>query len=337
MKIKFIKKNRQFLINAFIICSFLSIIIIYFLHLLLPNKSVENIATTVAGILGTTFSFFGSVLVFFALNAQIEANEQVRKQFEKENFDNNFFRLIDNIEKRIINSEIKHLVGDEVEKSYAILNYLIEQINKKKISYKNIFGKHILETNPKCLEDDMWKKFYSEIDGNKYDNWENLKNVFLEAESSKRTEIITHDVIYFEESYEFDSFINDIFEKYFYLQSDEFYDSYYHRITFDFFKNYPIFFDGYYKSISMTLKHIDSIENNKFYIDYLTEALTTYEKIIIWFAVSTRKFGIESRTRIHKFNILFALNNITGIQSAQYNPNYYDHVKQRLMDKELEK
>lgn len=57
-KNKLSKNQGQFLFNVFIICLLISFVVIYFLRLFLPNKSSQDIATTIAGILGTAFSFF---------------------------------------------------------------------------------------------------------------------------------------------------------------------------------------------------------------------------------------------------------------------------------------
>lgn len=282
-----------------------------------------------AGMLGTFLSFLGSILVYVAFKAQIKANDTIQKQFEKQNFDHNFFRLIDNIEKRIINSEIVHLKGDKKESGFAILDYIIDEINKNHPKYNSMFGRYIVLTNPECLSDDMWKLFFNEIDGNKYNSFESLKKEFINGNNNQRNKILSEDVVDIQYNTGYDDFILKIFTTYFYEQSQEFYDTYYNYIINRFFQKYIIFFDGYYKSISMILKHIDSITDNKFYLDYLIDNLTTYEKVIIWLAASMRRFSKDSSRRILKFGILESLNNLTGIQ-AVYVTNYYEHISKRL-------
>lgn len=282
-----------------------------------------------AGMLGPVLSFVGSVLVYVAFKAQIKANDTIQKQFERQNFDHNFFRLIDNIEKRIINSEIVHLKGDKKESGYAILDYIIDEINKTHPKHNPMFGRYIILINPECLSDDMWKLFFNEIDGEKYVSFESLKNEFLNANNDTRNKILSEDIVDIQYNSQYDNFILKVFTTYFYEQSQEFYDTYYSYVVDRFFKKYIIFFDGYYKSIAMILKHIDSITDNKFYVDYLIDNLTTYEKVIIWLAASKKRFGVDSSKRILKFGILESLNDLTGIQ-AVYVRNYYDHISKRL-------
>lgn len=110
MKIKLTKKQKRQLAFYFITCTVLTIITLLFLKYLLPHKSSEDIATTVAGIMGTYLSFLGSVFVFIALKAQVEANQLVQDQFKeqekssyKQNFETTFFNLL-NIHHNIVNS-----------------------------------------------------------------------------------------------------------------------------------------------------------------------------------------------------------------------------------------
>lgn len=141
MKIKLSKKQRQFLINSFIICSLLSFVTIIFLKLFLPNKSSQDIASTVGGILGTTFSFFGSVLVYFALKAQVEANKQVRKQFEKQE-EAEYFRSKINFVNEKINT-----LREEVNNFVYVYKDESVKGNPLHIEYKGSQAFHILLSN----------------------------------------------------------------------------------------------------------------------------------------------------------------------------------------------
>ena len=163
MKIKLSKKQRQFLINSFIICSLLSFVTILILKLLLPNKSSQDIASTVGGILGTTFSFFGSVLVYFALKAQIEANEQVRKQFEKQEETEYFRNKINFVNEKIntLREEVNNFVyvykDESVKGSPLHIEYKGSQafhvlLSKNVDTFKGKSKKNSFELQPKFHE-----------------------------------------------------------------------------------------------------------------------------------------------------------------------------------------
>lgn len=321
------EKKRWIIIETIII---ILAIIVFFSIPILATKSGkledgDHFASTLAPIL----SLISSILVYIAFKAQIKANEKIQLQFDIQNFDQNFFRLIDNIEKRINNSEIEHFNGEQKIKGYAILEYIVGEVNKKNTYHSSLFGKNILLTNPSCLNDNIWEKIYNEIDGNKFKNWKEVKKKFLESDENER-ELIINDITKYEEyDDEFFKIKIEIFNTYFYDQSLDFFNKYYNYSFKKLFSSYIVFFDSYYRSIKMIMKHIDSIENVEFYKNYLNDNLTTYEKLIIWMAISSGKFGVESKQRILKFEILSTLNNVQGIKAVR-NPNYYEHIKKIL-------
>lgn len=286
-----------------------------------------------ANMLSPLLSFIGSALVYIAFKAQIKANSQIQDQFIKQNYDQNFYRLIDNIQIRISNSEIQRTNSEKIEKGFAILDYIVaEMVNKAEKSSK-IFGREILLFNPEYLDDEIWIKLYKEVKKKEYLDVNTLKDTFLMADVENRKTIyyrdFDHDYYESYQSEDLDKILSEIFMKYFYDQSDEYYLKYYNYITRPFLNKHVVFFDSYYRSISMILKHIDSIQDNKFYLEYFIDNLTTHERLIIWFAVASKRFSIESRERIKKFNLLSTISTIKGIKIAPTN-DYNKHIIQRL-------
>jgi hypothetical protein len=286
-----------------------------------------------ASMLAPLLSFIGSILVYIAFKAQIKANSQIQDQFIKQNYDQNFYRLIDNIQNRISNSEIRHTNSKKIEKGFAILEYIVAEMISKAEKASKSFGKQILLKNPQCLDDEIWNKLYREVKKQEYQDLAIFKDVFLMADEENRK--IIYDRDFDHEYYEYshsDDFVNilsEIFMKYFYDQSDEYYSQYYNYITRPFFNKHVVFFDSYFRSISMILKHIDSIKDNDFYIEYFTDNLTTHERLIIWSAIASKRFSNESRSRIKKFNLLNIISTIKGIKIAPTD-NYDKHINQRL-------
>lgn len=174
MKFKLSKKQRQFIINSFMICSFISFAIIVFAKLTLPNKSSQDIATTIGGVLGTAFSFFGSILVYLALKAQIDANEQVRRQFERQEELSNLNGRISNLNEKakLIREELNNFYYSYLNNQYTggpkKFNYEGVQaiFNLLKQSKENYFGKIIkspYEIEPKLAELKNLISFFQEI------------------------------------------------------------------------------------------------------------------------------------------------------------------------------
>ncbi len=286
-----------------------------------------------ANMLAPLLSFIGSTLVYIAFKAQIKANSQIQDQFIKQNYDQNFYRLIDNIQNRVSNSEIQRFNSDKIEKGFAILEYVFAEMISKAEKSTKIFGKQILLLNPECLDDEIWIKLYNEVKKQEYKDFTIFKDTFLMADEGSRKIIFDRDFDHeFYERYEsedLDNILSEIFMKYFYDQSNEYFFKYYNHITRPFFNKHIVFFDSYFRSISMILKHIDSNKDNEFYLEYFKDNLTTHEQLIIWLAVASKRFSTESQKRIKKFNLLSTISTIKGIKIAPTN-DYNKHIIQRL-------
>ncbi|WPR70742.1 hypothetical protein SLW70_12480 [Flavobacterium sp. NG2] len=286
-----------------------------------------------ANMLAPLLSFIGSALVYIAFKAQIKANSQIQDQFIKQNYDQNFYRLVDNIQTRISNSEIQRTNSEKIEKGYTILQYIVSETVSKAEKSSILFGIQILIFNPEIIADEIWIKLYKEVKKKAYPDFTIFKNAFLLADEESRKLIyerdFDHEFYEYSQYKDLDIILSEIFMKYFYEQSDEYYLKYYNYITKPFLNKYYVFFDSYYRSISMILKHIDSIEDNKFYLEYFIDSLTTYELLLIWFAVASKRFSDESRQRIKKFNLLSTITTIKGIKIAPSN-DYGKHIIQRL-------
>lgn len=94
-KFKLLGKRKQYLFNSFIICLVVSTFCLFFLRSVFINKSSQDIATTVSGILGTALGFFGSILVYKALREQVKANKLIQKQFQIQVFESRLYKMLD--------------------------------------------------------------------------------------------------------------------------------------------------------------------------------------------------------------------------------------------------
>ncbi len=71
--------------------------------------SDTGIGDTIGGITAPFLSFFGSILVYMALKTQIDANEKFKEQFQKQNQDQLFFKMVDSLNNRIRNSPLREV------------------------------------------------------------------------------------------------------------------------------------------------------------------------------------------------------------------------------------
>lgn len=152
-KKKLIKKENQFLINAFFICSFISLTILLIIRLVLPHKSSQDIATTISGILGTALGFFGSILVYKALIEQVKANRLIQKQFELQQFESRLYKMLDIYNLNVNNLKLFGRKTGNLFEGKTVFSHMISNFNKLKReisefnSAKNYANDQIINVN----------------------------------------------------------------------------------------------------------------------------------------------------------------------------------------------
>lgn len=152
-KKKLIKKENQFLINAFFICGFISLAILLLIRPALPHKSSQDIATTISGILGTALGFFGSILVYKALIEQVKANRLIQKQFELQQFESRLYKMLDIYNLNVNNLKLFGRKTGNLFEGKTVFSHMISNFNKLKReisefnSAKNYSNDQIINVN----------------------------------------------------------------------------------------------------------------------------------------------------------------------------------------------
>lgn len=130
-KKKFVsKKEGQFLINSFFICGFISLAILLLIRPALPNKSSQDIAATISGILGTALGFFGSILVYKALIEQVNANKLIQKQFTIQQFESRLYKMLDIYNLNVNNLKLFGRNTGNLFEGKAVFSHMINNFNK---------------------------------------------------------------------------------------------------------------------------------------------------------------------------------------------------------------
>lgn len=130
-KKKFVsKKEGQFLINSFFICGFISLAILLLIRPALPNKSSQDIAATISGILGTALGFFGSILVYKALIEQVNANKLIQKQFTIQQFESRLYKMLDIYNLNVNNLKLFGRKTGNPFEGKAVFSHMINNFNK---------------------------------------------------------------------------------------------------------------------------------------------------------------------------------------------------------------
>ncbi len=131
------KKEGQFLVRAVFISISLFFLIIGLVKFLNLNKSTNEVGDTIGGILGTIFSFFGSILVFMALKAQIKANQIINRQFIKQEIKENEDYLYNKYAQQInlISNEINNFYFSDIYIKYLKKFPTSEKTNQRLKNY----------------------------------------------------------------------------------------------------------------------------------------------------------------------------------------------------------
>ena len=88
------KSEQRFLGFVFFICALISLASILILKQIYRDTPAQDLATVIGGVLGTSLSFFGSILVYKALRSQIKANRIISDQFKIQQFESKYYEML---------------------------------------------------------------------------------------------------------------------------------------------------------------------------------------------------------------------------------------------------
>lgn len=264
------------------------------LFLLIPffawyNNLFEE-AVSFSNTLAPLLSFFGSVLVFYALRTQIKANKMIQKQFKH----GLLLSSIENLNTRIINSSVT--IDNVNYTGYAIFDKILLDLKYEQLDVLKMHGLAILTSIPDKIALSYFERFiiaYSDKELVRNDVKHlaiSLKeDLIREGEMSssflqKKFEINKTYKYFDDEEYsKRREFINAINNTYFYSMSGEFRVNIYEIAFRNVSEKYDIFLDSYFKSTFSILDTVYKTKKNKTEnIEYLRNVFTNHEKILLF-------------------------------------------------------
>lgn len=158
------KKEKQFLLFAFFWCLILSFIFLLLLKVLKQNKSIEDLGTSFNGFVGVFVAFFGSILVYKALQSQIKANKIISDQFKIQQFESQFYEML-----RLHKENVNEIEVEIVDFIYIIADFINGSGNYEKKNHK-IKGRDafIYFCNELELSYNIYKDFISKNPNEKF-------------------------------------------------------------------------------------------------------------------------------------------------------------------------
>lgn len=288
-----------------------------FIQSKLQNWSIAErgqIGDAFGGSVGPVIAWFAAILTFAAFYIQYEANKEQRKQFERQNQDQIFFKLIESQELRVINSSFKD--DDKEIKSYQLLEYIVNafkhNIDKQCIS----LGRRLLIEKPEAIEDlylmEMFKLnmlLNNEADIFITDHFSDMKKEFFEQilplEKHDRGELLK---IYFNspgsEDFNQSEVLARIGRVHFYRISFDKRQTIYKNAFTDIELQYGSFLDGYLRGMEFIYLFASKSLNEDSYRAFLTSQLSKFEMIILFYYMASGYSNNEFISFVKKNNFL---------------------------------
>ena len=275
-------------------------------------KEAGGIGDFFNGLTAPFISFFGSILVYFALKSQIKANQIITDQFELQNQDSLFFRLVDNLHNRINNYSTFDFNKNEI-KSYEVLKHIVEYKKIKMDDEAVNYGRYLLAKHPKEIPD----KFYLDIVSlnnlpsvDLFEESNQLKSKLFILSDNERREFLK--VLFGGRGYEKKdqrNILRAIGSVCFYKTEFKLRADIYANVFYETTNKFGGFMDGYFNVLEYLLKTVSEIKENSFYIEYIKNQLTKYEVILIFYFVASGKSSDFFKKFIIENNFLINLSN----------------------------
>lgn len=262
----------------------------------------------------------GVLVTFLAFYMQVKANELQLDLFNKNQVEQNnllkeqmFFRLLDNVNQRIINFSHYDSSGENTVEltSYRAIDDIVKKFLHK-IDYKCIYlGRHLLALVPELIPDTNYGKILQSSlrSSFKFSDISDLKQSIIEVKT-------------YQERWEYNKgFIGStgmrtqptdealksighvLFYKIDFEERKDIYNSTYDEI----YREYGSFLDGYTKNIIYLINFIDKNNNDPFFIEYIKSNLSTQELILVFYYCASKNSTTSFKNQIKKYDLLEGL------------------------------
>lgn len=252
---------------------------------------------TIAGLSAAFIGSLGVIFTFLAFWSQFQANQLQAKQFQKQNEDGIFFRLVDTQNLRITNSSIavnaisygsfqlleqivKNALQDITSQTAFLARQLICEDPEKitPLHYRKMFELNaIFSDNPTIhvneIFDSLMGNFFEKMKGMKFnERWEFIKVYFNSSSSESNGQLRLLTAIGSVQFYKID-----------FSKRLDIYDKTMQNID----KAFGSFLDGYIKGWEFIAVYCSNSLNRKTYHEFLSAHISKYELIILFYYLAS--------------------------------------------------
>jgi len=278
------------------------------------GDKIGGLMSPFVALAGVFITFLAFYMQYKANNIQIglfNQNQKEQNQLLKEQM---FFRLLDNLNQRIINFTYRDsflVAGSRDETvSYEALNTLIGKF-KDKIDYQcPLLGRRLLAKIPEQIDITHYRKIYQATtiaDIFNFEQAEELKDTIIKkGTSGERWEYLKNLIGNNNDNLNLNSALKSISHAEFYNIDFKERENLYITSYDELYAKYGGFMDGYTKNLTYLINFITQIPNgeNLFFIDYLKSTLSTQETILIFYFCSSTKSNEKIRSQVRQINLL---------------------------------
>lgn len=317
MKIDLNNKEKFWFIAIGIAVFTIPIMLTQFPAIISFNNTGE-IGDTIGGITAPFLSFFGSILIYLALRSQITANEEFKRQFEKQNQDMLFFRLIDNLKERTLSysvfpvNSLNNTTDDEkeiqgVEATHFFVQRFKTLLNNQCLSY----GKYLISKTPSLIDEQYYSRLEHVTSRRMERDFElgaKLKQTIIQiSDDNDRWEYIKSLGTHLYNYKEVNQVYIDIGSVYWYKTDFKKRKEIYSEVFSILFKDYGGYLESFLNDYRNVLIYVGSIEKNESYALQLRNSLTAHEKTIVFYFLSSLDNRAEEVILTKEFKVLDSL------------------------------
>jgi len=321
----------------------LGVVSVFIFPWLFTSSSVQlsfipsPIGDTINGIAGPFIALGAAMLTYMAFWVQYQSNREQKLQFERQNQDQIFFRLLDTQESRVVNSSFNSESGEV--KSFQLLEKIVDEFRADLNEQSRDLGRELLRNKPEeidglyLMQMFAFRSMRDGIDEYVMEHFAELRDDFFrqmkEMDRNERWEYIKN---YFgprgHESKSQKELLEDIGNVHFYkVEFEKRADNY--KTAFDNIeKKYGSFLDGYLKGWEFLCLFAGQSINKETYIKYISSQLSKFEMIILFYYAASGYADGDLKKFIRE-NELFK-------KLFYYNGYLLDAPSQEEIDREVE-
>lgn len=309
-------KKKKYLLSAkeIIIFIVVTVFILFLPYLLslpsfwfnLNDEGLAQIGTAISGMTAPFIGIAGSILVYVAFKSQYIANQEIKEQFQKQNDDQLFFKLMDGLYDRFKNSVIENDDREQIH-GLEIQKFFIQILKKSFKTNQSKFGKFIVMMAHEKVNDSFYQRLIKDgklgLINSDIIDIPSFKQVMKNAQPIEKQKLIDSSSFL---NYPFSTVFSDIAQEHFYDVEFKIRKPIYEKAYSEIFGRYGGLLESYFSSLEYLITFVME-KQNEFYLTFLKSNLTSYEHALLYYYCASHKSNAAFRKLVFETELLYSL------------------------------